>query len=251
MMIMVTSEPRSPRRRQILTPERIIATAIGILDSYGLDGLTVRSLAERLSTGSGAIYHHVGSREELLDRATETLLYSSLSLEAEVEGHTAEERIRSVALNLFDAVDAHEWLATLLTVQVIRKPWGLVTTGIFERFGQQVRALGVPEESWFTTTSTLVHYLLGAISQKARTHGEKNVYRGDDRTRFLESTSTRWHDLDQNKYPFVRAIADQMRTHDDREQFEIGINIVLDGVRYGTHSVLNGEVTRNEADHNG
>jgi hypothetical protein len=32
---------------------------------------------------------------------------------------------------------------------------------------EEVRALGVPEGSWFTTTSVLVHYILGAAGQNA------------------------------------------------------------------------------------
>ncbi|MCU1393945.1 MAG: hypothetical protein JWM34_2373 [Ilumatobacteraceae bacterium] len=49
-----------------LTIESIIATALSIVDTDGLDVLTVRRLADTLGTGSASLYRHVASREELL-----------------------------------------------------------------------------------------------------------------------------------------------------------------------------------------
>jgi hypothetical protein len=39
-----------------------------------------------------------------------------------------------------------------------------------------------------------------------------------------------WEDLDPDAYPFTRAVAGQMRGHDDREQFLAGIDLALAGV---------------------
>ena len=51
-----------------------------------------------------------------------------------------------------------------------------------------------------------------------------------DRAEFLDSVARAWEALDPDDYPFTRAVADQMRAHDDREQFLTGINIVLTGI---------------------
>jgi hypothetical protein len=74
-----------------------------------------------------------------------------------------QNEIRTVALGLFDAIDEHPWLAT----QLSHSPRGPVTPRILESIGRQVRALGVPEGSWFTATSALMHYILGAAGQNA------------------------------------------------------------------------------------
>jgi AcrR family transcriptional regulator len=228
---MATRARQSQRRNQTLTREQIIDTAIELLDSGGEGALTVRAMTERLATGSGAIYYHVGAREELLDAATETVIAAALATKPSRAVATPEDEIRGVALALFDAIAEHQWLATRLTLQIIRNPAGPVTVGIFERIGRQVGALGVPRASWFDATSTLVHYILGAVSQNARIDGDTASIEPDvDREEFFDAASTAWQELDSEDYPFMHAIADQMREHDDREQFLTGIAIVLDGL---------------------
>ncbi|MFG3532325.1 TetR/AcrR family transcriptional regulator [Streptomyces sp. NPDC047917] len=226
---MSTRTRRPQRRNQVLSQEQIIEAAIELLDGGGGSALTTRALTERLSTGSGAIYYRVGSRDELLDMATETIVTAALAAEPGVAAATPEDEIRSVALALFDAIAEHQWLATRLTLQIVRKPFGPVTVGIFERIGRQVGALGVPQASWFDAASALVHYILGAVSQNARIDGDTSTVQ-PDRAEFLGATATAWQDLAPEDYPFMHAIVGQIREHDDREQFLTGIAIVLDGL---------------------
>lgn len=231
--IMTTRARQSARRRQVLSREQIIASAIELLDDGGEGALTVRALTERLATGTGAIYYHVGARDELLDAATETVIAAALAARRDPASPAPEDEIRATALSLFDAIAGHAWLATQLTAQFVRRPSGPVTVGIFERIGRQVRALGVPRAAWFSATSALVHYILGAISQNVRVEGDAPGTPGDaDREKFIGDVSTAWHDLDADAYPFVRAIADQMREHDDREQFLTGIALILGGIAH-------------------
>ncbi|MFH8349950.1 TetR/AcrR family transcriptional regulator [Streptomyces sp. NPDC018045] len=228
---MATRARRTQRRNQVLSRERIIEAAVDLLDMGGEGALTVRAMTERLATGAGAIYYHVGNRDELLDAATETVIAAALAAEPTRAPVTPEEEIRVVALALFDAITEHQWLATRLTLQVVRNPHGPVTVGIFERLGRQVGALGVPRASWFDATSALVHYLLGAVSQNARIAGDTSgIEAGADREEVFDAVSTAWKELDPDDYPFMHAIADQMREHDDREQFLTGITLVLVGI---------------------
>ncbi|HET8618240.1 MAG TPA: TetR/AcrR family transcriptional regulator [Acidimicrobiales bacterium] len=62
-------EERLARRRPRqdgLTLERILLEALDLVDSEGLDALTVRGLAARFDTSSATLYRHVDSRDELL-----------------------------------------------------------------------------------------------------------------------------------------------------------------------------------------
>ncbi|WP_133918164.1 TetR/AcrR family transcriptional regulator [Streptomyces sp. NBC_00582] len=226
---MATRNPRSERRNQVLSRERIIETAIELLDAGGEGAMTTRALTERLSTGSGAIYYRVGSRDDLLDTATETLVTAALAAKPAQASAAPGDEIRTVALALFDVIAEHQWLATRLTQQVVRKPFGPVTVGIFERIGRQVGALGVPQASWFDAASTLVHYILGAVSQNTRMEGDAPDG-SHDRGEFLDATAAAWHDLNAEDYPFMHAIVAQINTHDDREQFLTGIAVILDGL---------------------
>ncbi|MEU9090003.1 TetR/AcrR family transcriptional regulator [Streptomyces sp. NPDC048428] len=236
---MATRTRQSPRRRQALTLEQIVRTSVELLDAAGAGALTVRALTERLATGPGAIYWHIGTMDDLLDAATGTVVAAALAArpdEADTGGTggpagSPQDEIRGIALGLFDSVTEHPWLAGQLATQLTRKARGPVTLRIFESIGRQVRALGVPRGDWFATTSTLAHYILGATTQSRLDTGDDDAPGSEtDRAEFLDTTSRAWLDLDPEDYPFVRAIADQMRQHDDREQFLTGINLVLTGI---------------------
>ncbi|MGW5448700.1 TetR/AcrR family transcriptional regulator [Streptomyces asiaticus] len=267
---MATRTRRTQRRTEALSRERIVEAAVELLDTAGEGGLTFRALTERLATGPGAIYWHVANKEELLDAATDAVVAAALAAEraesagsagsagsigpagaaapaeptepAEPTGpaertepaeppNSPQDKIRAIAFGLFDAMEDHPWLPTQLALQLSRSPWGSVTPQIFESIGRQVRALGVPEGHWFTATSALVHYILGAAGQNAANSATARTLVPDvDRAEFLDAASKAWKELDPDDYPFTRAVAAQMRDHDDREQFLAGIDLVLTGI---------------------
>ncbi|MQY22053.1 TetR/AcrR family transcriptional regulator [Nocardia macrotermitis] len=224
---MAARTSRSPRRSEALSRERIIEAAIDLLDTTGETGLTFRALTERLATGPGAIYWHVANKDELLAAATDAIVTAALSREPADPSATPRARIHAVALGLFDAIDEHVWLATQLAVQMSRDPSGALAPRLFEALGRQISALGVPEAAWFTATSALMNYILGAAGQNA-TNGRSAVH--PSRPDFLDSVATAWENLDPEDYPFTRAVADQLRGHDDREQFLDGLELVLSGI---------------------
>src|ERR1700744_1750417 len=50
-----------------VTRERIVTVALELLDEAGLDGLTLRRLADRLGIRAPTLYWHVRNKRELLD----------------------------------------------------------------------------------------------------------------------------------------------------------------------------------------
>jgi AcrR family transcriptional regulator len=216
---------RSPRRAEALSRERIVEAAVEVLDTAGEGGLTFRALTERLTTGPGAIYWHVANKGELLGAATDAVVAGALAAEpAGPPGATPQDRVRAVALGLFDAIDAHPWVAA----QLSGGSWQATTPRIFESIGRQVSALGVPQRNWFTVASLLVQHILGAAVQNA---ANAHVLGPDvDRGEFLDAVSRAWEELDPDDYSFTRTVADQMRRHDDREQFSEGLDLVLAGI---------------------
>ncbi|MFI6345070.1 TetR/AcrR family transcriptional regulator [Streptomyces sp. NPDC050560] len=218
-----THRPR--RRTEALSRERITEAAVELLDTAGESGLTFRALTERLATGAGAIYWHVANKGELLRAATDAVIVTALATPP--AGAAPRDRVRAVALGLFDAVEAHPWVAAQLSAL----PYQSTAPRIFESVGQQVKALGVPEEHWFATASALVEYILGAAGQNAaNTATARALGPAPDRGEILGSVARAWEGLDAEEYPFTRAVGDQLRAHDDREQFLAGIDLILAGV---------------------
>jgi AcrR family transcriptional regulator len=211
------------RREESLSRDRIIEASIAILDGGGESGLTFRTLSERLATGPGAIYWHIANKSELLTAACDAIVARTLN--ARAAGATPEATIRALALGMFDAIDAHPWVGSALTQAAAQLPM----VRILERIGQQVRALGVPDEEQWATVGALLNYILGVGGQNAANRQFART-RGVDRSDFLEAVATAWSQLDPDEYPFARSVAGQLRAHDDRVDFLAGIDLILSGI---------------------
>ncbi|MFC6881576.1 MULTISPECIES: TetR/AcrR family transcriptional regulator [Actinomadura] len=219
---MATKGQRGERRAGALSKERIVEAAIEILDAEGGGALTFRALTARLETGSGAIYWHVANKDELLAAATGEIIDRAMA-EA-VGGAEPREAIRTIALGIFDAIDAHPWVGA----QLPREPWQAAMMRIFEGIGGRLQALGVPERARFDCASALVNYILGVAGQNA---ANARVFAGEvDRTAYLTAIAERWAQHDPAQFPFVRQVAAQLGEHDDREQFLAGIDLILAGI---------------------
>jgi AcrR family transcriptional regulator len=222
MVLMATRTVRAERRADALSKERIVAAAIDILDADGESALTFRALAARLATGSGAIYHHVASKGELLAAATDDVIARVMT--GVVSGADPREAIRALALGVFDAIDAHPWVGA----QLSREPWQAAVLQVFESVGGQLQALGVPGRAQFDCASALVNYVLGLAGQYAA--ADRLLAPETDRSAFLATVAARWARLDPARYPFMRQMATQLREHDDCEQFLAGIDLILAGI---------------------
>ncbi|EDY42627.2 TetR/AcrR family transcriptional regulator [Streptomyces sp. SPB074] len=216
-------------RAEPLSRARIVGAAVELLDTAGVRKLTFRALTERLATGPGAIYWHVANKDELLGAAADAVVADAVAVEP--GGLAPREVVRRLALGLYEATEAHPWLAAQLATEFARGPWGVAAPRVFEALGRQVRAMGVPESGWFTATSALMHYVFGVAGQNAANSAvAAGLPGGDSRAAYLEAASRAWEALDPDAYPFTRAVAGQLREHDDREQFLAGVDLVLAGI---------------------
>jgi AcrR family transcriptional regulator len=213
---------RSTRRTDPLSKERLVDVAIEILDAEGEDALTFRLLAARLSTGPGAIYHHVANKDELLKAAASQIIASAMN-GSQLQKEPVDA-IRSTAAAVFDAIDAHPWAGA----QLAREPWQLAVIRLFETFGQLLRKLGVAESAQFEAVSTLVNYILGLAGQYAA--GARVLGPHTDRSAFLRDVAEQWDQLDPATFPFMRSLASELDQHDDRIQFLAGIDLILAGI---------------------
>lgn len=214
--------PRS-RRTDALSRDRIVDAAIDLLDESGPDALTFRALATALDTGSGAIYHHVAGKDELLAAATDAILLPILAAPA---GDDPREAIRALALTLFDTVDDHPWLAT----QVMADPGRPANLLLCERIGGAVVTMDTPEAALFDATTAIVGYVLGSAAQNAANARSVLARSGPGREALLGGIASRIELLDPAEFPFLRRIAATMAGHDDRAQFLAGLDLLLAGI---------------------
>ncbi len=220
---MTTKSQRAPRRTEPLSRDVIVKAAAEILDAEGEGALTLRALTARLTTGYGAIYHHVADRNDLLAAATDHVIAHIVTgLAADAE---PQQALRAVAAGLFDAIDAHPWVGAQLT----REPWRPALLDIYEIISEQLQALGVPQRALSDSAGVLVNYVLGVAGQNAA-NARALASSKMDRSTFLATVAARWEQLDPARYPSVHKAGTQLREHDDREQFLAGIDLILAGI---------------------
>lgn len=81
-----------------LSRDQILDTAFEILESDGIERLTVRALAAKLGVAVTAIYWHVGDKDALLDGLVERIIAQLGPVQ--VRGRAPEERIMSIGRSL-------------------------------------------------------------------------------------------------------------------------------------------------------
>jgi AcrR family transcriptional regulator len=219
----MAKKAKAQPQEKSLSKERIIEASIALLDEHGESGLTFRALSEELATGAGAIYWHIENKSELLTAACDEVIARTLNMLT--PGAPPASAIRELALKLFDAIDAHPWVGSAIILAPGEKP----VIRIFEQIGQHIQAIEVSEGRQWVVASTLLHYILGVSALNAA-NSQIAQQRSLERTSFLTTMSQQWSQLDQHKYPFTRNIAGQLPAHDDREDFLIGIDLILEGI---------------------
>ncbi|WUU94027.1 TetR/AcrR family transcriptional regulator C-terminal domain-containing protein [Spirillospora sp. NBC_01491] len=60
--------------RPLLSQERIVATALALVDAEGLDAVSTRRLAAELGVSGPSLYNHVATKTELLDAVVDAVL---------------------------------------------------------------------------------------------------------------------------------------------------------------------------------
>ncbi|MEC3914856.1 TetR/AcrR family transcriptional regulator [Nocardia sp. CDC160] len=107
-------------RPAALDVDRVVRTAVALADRQGLAGVTLPKLGEELGVTGMSLYRYVGSKDELL------ILMGDTAFATEYIGVDAveswQEGIQQWARGLWQAYQAHRWLADLPTSGPPRGP---------------------------------------------------------------------------------------------------------------------------------
>jgi len=98
-------EPLSPEEQKGLTRERLVEAALELIHKDGLEGLSMRALAERLRVKAASLYWHVRDRDELLELLADGILES---VSQPRKRATWRETVQATADALQHAVSAHK-----------------------------------------------------------------------------------------------------------------------------------------------
>jgi AcrR family transcriptional regulator len=100
------------RKRGELTRDGLVSAALEVIDTGGLDGLTMRRLAQRVGCGTMTVYGHIWDRDDLLKAVVERLL-GEIDFHYE-PGDTWADVLRRAAETYFAMVQRHPGAYSLI-----------------------------------------------------------------------------------------------------------------------------------------
>lgn len=110
-----------PRERLPLSKERIIAAALNIVDTDGLEHLSMRRLGQQLGVDPMAIYYHIPNKAALHDSLVE-YLWSGVALTNLGPVQTWQEVLHTVFSGLRERLLAHPHAAVLVGTRPTTTP---------------------------------------------------------------------------------------------------------------------------------
>jgi AcrR family transcriptional regulator len=125
-VVMVWSiwESQTEAGRSGLTLKAIVAAAIDIADTNGVDALSMRKVAERLGVGTMSLYTHVPGKADLIDLMFDTVygeLYASVESPSQQPGGW-RGALHFIAQQNWDLYHRHPWMLQAATGRSILGP---------------------------------------------------------------------------------------------------------------------------------
>lgn len=210
-------QARRPRRaaRPPLDREQIVAAALRIVDAEGVEGLSLRRLAEGLGVTAMSIYWHVRDKAELLELVGQAVL-------AEIEIPSVrgdwKDQLRDVHRSMLAGVLRHPNTADVL---IGRSRFGAGGLALFERILGCLLAAGFTPDAAFDAYSSLYLFTLGFTATASRSPEFREIQRQG----VLYMLS-----LPVDRFPSIRAVAPVIGRRSLEEQFELGLDIQIEGI---------------------
>jgi len=214
----------SKRKREPITQEAIVDKAIEVLDAEGLDGLSMRRIAEELGTGAASLYWHVGSKDGLLD-----LIFDRIIAEQHVpdpDPDRWQEQVKEVARNMRRAIGSHR---DVVELSLGRIPMGPSALEWSERALAILRAGGVPDRlavrGLWLLTSVVNGFTMDENADYTPTTGETEV------TDEAAAMASRYiASLPADRFPNMVELAGEYQAIDRDESFELLLDLFVDGL---------------------
>jgi AcrR family transcriptional regulator len=212
----VTTSHQRSRGRPALPVERIVTAALQIVDDEGADALSMRTLAQRLNSGTATLYRHFTCRADLVAAVVDKM-FGAIELDiAALSALPWQDACKLAAHNMFDVLRRHRNVAALLVDDV---PVGPNALAAREQMLAFLLANGFPPALAARSYATLSRYILGFAMQLA--NSEEHL--GEAPLAQL------FHNLDSSQFPATVAVADSLPVP-FADEFAFGLDLIVDGL---------------------
>ena len=119
---MAARKERQAASGTALSKQRVVAEAIRLADREGVDGLSMRRLADALGAGAMSLYHYVANKEELLDAMID-VVFAEIDLPP--DGVDWPFALRQRAVSARQVLARHPWAIGLMESRTTPGPANL------------------------------------------------------------------------------------------------------------------------------
>lgn len=204
--------PRSPvsRAHVGLTEEQIVAAALEVLDSDGLDRLSLRAVASRLGVRVNAVAWHVKDKAGLLSAVADAMMADCLPARLPED---PQERVRKLLESLRTALRSHRDGARLEREGFsLARPHQLAFA---EAVNAALLATGRSPKETAWTGWTLVYFVLGLVREEQTS---------PDRTPGIEAAAA-----DPAAFPSLAETIKHLTGESFDDRFAYGVDLILAG----------------------
>jgi len=199
-------------KREALSRERILRTALGIVDREGLDAISMRRVGEELGVEAMSLYHHVAGKAAILDGVFEIILDELPAAKRSASWQTAlRERARALRAHL----RAHPNALPIFATRPAATPASIAHV---EAVLGILRGAGFSPDDALSALQVLSAFVVG---HTVATHSPRRP--GED-------TRPRYDELAEAQFPHVREAARILASHDVEAEFELGVDAMLRGL---------------------
>ena len=203
-----------------LTRDRILETALALVDEGGLDALSMRKLGQALGFEAMSLYNHVANKDEVIDGILDLVLAEG---DPPAPSDDWEAAVRESAISVHAALRRHPWAPALLMAPGRMRP---VRLRYMDSLLGRLREGGFSAETTYHAYHVLDGHTFGfSLWEAAHTFSDEDASR-------MAASFDRLIPVDD--YPYLREHGEQHFAdgpHHDVSAFELGLDLILDGLR--------------------
>jgi AcrR family transcriptional regulator len=203
-------------QRVPLSKERVLRTAIALVDKGGIDALSMRKLGDELGVEAMSLYHYVTNKDELLNAIVDVVVSEIEPTSPDGDWRTA---VRKSAISFHDVLKRHPWATSLMM------GGGGVSTA---RMRYMEALLGRLREAGFS--ANLTHHAYHALD--SHIIGSTLWHAGYSNMKLPANFEQIFVRDIAKELPYLAEHAQQHITKSKRDvpEFEFGLDLILDGL---------------------
>ena len=222
-----SSAPRSRRERPAKPPlsrDAIVAAALDIARTEGVEALSMRRVAQALDTGAASLYVYVADRQELQALVFDAAI-GTIELPA-IEPERWREQLKELARRMVKMMA--EDFPGMAVLAMSHIPSGDNAMRAVEVMLTLLKAGGASDQAAAYAGDLLSLYVT-AIAYEESLY--RTLYKDPEHEqRVVARLAERFAALDPERFPTMTAIGPAMTRGDGRERFELGLDVIINGL---------------------